>query len=104
MKICGYCNNEYDDKEKKCPVCDSTILKHTKNTTSAKAEYERIEQEIKIRRKKRSMILGIGVGAIAIIVVVIIISIVSFINNPQRAIDKEAKEKYDSAVGYISQE
>ena len=43
MKICGYCNNEYDDKEKKCPVCDSTILKHTKNTTSAKAEYERIE-------------------------------------------------------------
>ena len=97
MKICGYCGNEYDDKEPKCPECGATLLKHTKGTESAAAAYERLKDEIAQKRKNRNIMLGVGAGAIALAVVIGISSIVGFINDPQRAIAKESKELLSQA-------
>lgn len=101
MKICGYCNNEYDEKEVKCPVCGSKLLKHTKGAEAAADEYRRIEEEIKKKRRSRSMILGVCAGALVLIVLIAIISVVNYFNNPQRNIDKEAKKLYEVAVQQI---
>lgn len=103
MKICGYCGNEYDEKEIKCPVCGSKLLKHTKGTEAAADEYRRIEEEIKNKRKSRSMILSIGVGVIALIIFIAIFSVVNYFNDPQRDIDKEAKQLYEIAVQQIKE-
>lgn len=97
MKTCGYCGNEYDDKEPKCPVCGATLLKHAKGTESATAEYSRLKDEIARKRKNRSVIIGVGAGAIVLAVIIGIFSIVSFINDPQRAIAKEAQELLSQA-------
>ena len=101
MKICGYCGNEYDEKEIRCPVCGSKLLKHTKGAETAADEYRRIEEEIKNKRKSRSMILGIGVGIIALIIFIAIASVVNYFNDPQRDIDKESKRLYEVAVQQI---
>lgn len=103
MKICGYCNNEYDEKEIKCPVCGSKLLKHTKGAETAADEYRRIEEEIKNKRKSRSMILGIGAGVIVLIIFIAIFSVVNYVNDPQRDIDKEAKQLYEIAVQQIKE-
>lgn len=103
MKICGYCNNEYDEKEEKCPVCGSKLLKHTKVAEAAADEYRRIEEEIKHKRKIRSTILGIGAGVIVLIIFIAIFSIVGYFNDPQRDIDKEAKQLYEIAVQQIKE-
>lgn len=101
MKICGYCGNEYDEKEIKCPVCGSKLLKHTKGAETAADEYRRIEEEIKNKRKNRSLILGIGVGVIALTIFIAIFSVVNYFNDPQRDIDKESKRLYEVAVQQI---
>lgn len=115
MKTCGYCGNEYDDKEAKCPQCGATLLKHTKGAESAAAEHERLAEEIKNKRKKRSKLLGVGIAAIILIVIIIISNIVSALNDPQRAIAKESKallkqaeemiaaNDYDSAISILNQ-
>ena len=115
MKTCGYCNSEYDDSAVKCPQCGSTLLKHTKGSESAAAEYKRLKEEISNKRKNRSLILGIGAALIILVVVIIIASVVGFVNDPQRAIAKESKEllnqaeqmidngEYDSAIGVLNQ-
>lgn len=102
MKTCGYCGNEYDDKEPKCPECGATLLKHTKGTESAMAEYSRLKDEIAQKRKNRSIVIGIGAGAIVLAVVIGISSIVGFINDPQREIAKESKELLSQAEQQMS--
>lgn len=97
MKTCGYCGNEYDDKEPKCPVCGATLLKHAKGTESATAEYSRLKDEIARKRKTRSIVIGVGAGAIVLAVVIGISIIVGFINDPQREIAKESKELLSQA-------
>lgn len=100
MKTCGYCNKEYDESESKCPVCGSTMLKMD-HSTSGQAEYDRIEAEIKRKRQTRSAII---IGAAVCVLIVLIVGItmfVGFINDPQRDIDKEAKQLYTVAQEYI---
>lgn len=97
MKTCGYCGNEYDDKEPKCPECGATLLKHTKGMESAAAEYNRLKDEIARKRKNRSTMIVVGTGAIVLAVVIGISSIVGFINDPQHAIAKESKELLSQA-------
>lgn len=104
MKICGYCGNEYDEREIECPVCGSKLLKHTKGAETAADEYRRIEEEFKNKRKSRSRILGIGVGGIVLIFLIISFSVVRYFNNPQRDIDKEAKRLYEIAAQQIKNE
>ena len=115
MKICGYCGNEYDDREPKCPQCGSTLLKHTKGAESAAEEHERLKEEMKRKRKTRSIVLGVGAAIIVLVAVSIISNIVGLINDPQRAIAKESKEllsqaeqqmddgEYDEALDILDQ-
>ena len=97
MKTCGYCGNEYDDKEPKCPQCGATLLKHTKGAESAAAERERLKEEMYRKRKTRNIILGIGAAVIALVIIIIISRIVGFVNDPQREIAKESKELLNHA-------
>lgn len=115
MKTCGYCGNEYDEKEPKCPHCGSTLLKHIKGVKTAEEERERLKEEINRKRRTRSLILLGGVVAIVLVIVLIISCVVRFINDPQRKIAKESKalmmqaEKmvddcdYDSAIDTLNQ-
>ena len=89
MKVCGYCNNEYNDSEPKCPVCGSTLLKHNKHSDSAEAELKRIKEEIERKRKSRSLIIGIGAAAIVLAIVIAIFSITCYVTDPQRDIAKK---------------
>lgn len=97
MKVCGYCNNEYNDSEPKCPVCGSTLLKHNKHSDSAEAELKRIKEEIERKRKSRSLIIGIGAAAIVLAIVIAIFSITCYVTDPQRDIAKEANELVSQA-------
>lgn len=97
MKVCGYCNNEYNDTEPKCPVCGSTLLKHNKHSDPAEAELKRIKDEIERKRKSRSLIIGIGVAVIILAIVIAIFSIVGYVTDPQRDIAKESKELFAQA-------
>ena len=97
MKTCGYCGNEYDDREPKCPQCGATVLKHTKGAESAAEEYKRLEKQFHKDRAIRSKILGIGAAAIVLVIVIIISNIVGFVNDPQRDIAKESKELLSQA-------
>ena len=92
MKVCGYCNNEYNDSEPKCPVCGSTLLKHNKHSDPAEAELKRIKEEIERKRRSRSLIIGIGVAVTLLAIVIAIFSITSYATDPQRDIAKEANE------------
>ena len=102
MKTCGYCETEYDDKENQCPNCGSMKLK-TKKGRTPEDELERIKEEIERKRKNRSMILGVGVGVILLILIIGVSSISGFINDPQRAINKESKKSYKTAVQYVKE-
>lgn len=98
MKTCGYCGRTYDDDQPRCPSCGSTLLKHSYGEDSAAIEYDRIKKEIEVKRKFRSRIL-IGIAtAVVLVLIIIIVSIVTYVNNPQRAIDSNAKEMYESAL------
>lgn len=97
MKVCGYCNNEYNDSEPKCPVCGSALLKHNKHSDSAEAELKRIKEEIERKRKSRSLIIGIGAAAIVLAIVIAIFSITCYVTDPQRDIAKEANELVSQA-------
>lgn len=101
MKICGYCNNAYNDAEPKCPVCGSTLLKHNKNSDPAESELKRIKDEIKRKRKIRSIIIGIGASVIVLAIVIAIISIGSYATDPQRAISKESNDLFSQAEQQI---
>lgn len=115
MKVCGYCNNEYNDAEPKCPVCGSTLLKHNKHSDPAEAELKRIKDEIERKRKSRSLIIGIGAAVIVLAIVIAIFSIVGYVTDPQRDIAKESKEllaqaehqidnkNYDAAIDTLDQ-
>ena len=114
MNVCGYCNNEYNDTEPKCPVCGSTLLKYDKHSNSAEAELKRIRDEVERKRASRSTIIGIGIAVIILAVIIAIISITSYVTDPQREIDKEANEllsqskqqindgNYDDAIDTIN--
>lgn len=102
MKICGYCNNEYNDAEPKCPVCGSTLLKHNKHSDPAEAELKRIKDEIERKRKSRGLIVGIGAAVIVLAVVIAIFSIVGYVTDPQRDIAKEANELVSQAEQQIN--
>lgn len=98
MKTCGYCGRTYDDSQPRCPSCGSTLLKHSHGEDPAAAEYGRIKKEIKEKRKSTSRIL-IGVAtAVVLVLIVIIVSVVAHVNNPQRGVDSNAKELYESAL------
>lgn len=97
MKVCGYCNNEYNDAEPKCPVCGSTLLKHNKHSDPAEAELKRIKDEIERKRKSRSLIIGIGAAVIILAIVIAISSITGYVTDPQRDIAKESKELFVQA-------
>lgn len=98
MKTCGYCGRTYDDSQPRCPSCGSTLLKHSHGTDSAAADYDRIKKEIEDKRKSRSKIL-IGVAAaVVLVLIIVIVSTVSRVNNPQRGIDSNAKDVYESAL------
>ena len=101
MKVCGYCNNEYNDAEPKCPVCGSTLLKHNKHSDPAEAELKRIKDEIERKRKSRSLIIGIGAAVIILAIVIAIFSIVGYVTDPQRDIAKESKELFAQAEQQI---
>lgn len=98
MKTCGYCQSQYGDQESKCPVCGSTILKHSQGANAAADQYKRIQDEIAQKRKQRSKVLGIIAAVFILAIVVIIASVVGRINDPQRDIDAAAKAQYESAV------
>lgn len=98
MKTCGYCGRTYDDSEPRCPSCGSTFLKYSQGTDSAAADYDRIKKEVEEKRKIKNKIF-LGVAAAAVVIVIIIISgIYSKANDPQRKIDADAKEMYESAL------
>lgn len=101
MKVCGYCNTEYDDKESKCPVCNYTLIKHVKDDNSAEQQYNRLKEEIDTNRKKKNMMLGIIAIVVVVIVIIFVAKVVGFANDPQRDIDKESKELYAVAMDYI---
>lgn len=98
MKTCGYCQSQYGDHEPKCPVCGSTILKHSQGANAAADEYKRIKDEIAQKRKKRSQIIGIITAVAVLAIVVVIASVIGHVNDPQRDIDAAAKEQYEAAV------
>lgn len=98
MKTCGYCGRDYDDGQPRCPSCGSTLLKHSRGEDSTAAEYNRIKIEIKEKRKKRSKILLGIAAAIVLVLIIIIVSAVAHANNPQRGIDSNAKELYETAL------
>ena len=102
MKVCGYCNNEYNDTEPKCPVCGSTLIKHNKHSDPAEAELKRIKDEIERKRKSRGLIVGIGAAVIILAVVIAIFSIVGYVTDPQRDIAKEANELVSQAEQQIN--
>lgn len=98
MKTCGYCGRTYDDSQPRCPSCGSTLLRHSYGEASAAADYDRIKKGIEENRKSRSKIL-IGVAAaVVLVIIIIVVSIVSHVNNPQREIDSNAQEMYESAL------
>lgn len=96
MKTCGYCGRTYDDSEQKCPGCGSTLLKHSHGTDSAAADYDRIKREIEKKRKQKSKILA-GIAA-AVVLVIIIIVVSTIARGPQRRIDSNARDMYESAL------
>ena len=100
MKVCGYCNKEYDKTESKCPYCGSTMVKMD-HSTSGQDEYDRIEAEIKRKRQTRSAIIIGTVVCVLIVLIVGITKVVGFINDPQRDIDKTAEQVYATAQEYI---
>ena len=102
MKICGNCNNEYSENEKKCPVCGSTVIKKIKNSNSGEEEYKRIKEEVDRKRKTRRNILIGGATIILLVVLVGLGSIFSYINNPQRKINKESKQLYTQSLQEIN--
>lgn len=102
MKVCGYCNNEYDDIESKCPVCGSTLLKYDRHSDSAEAELKEIKDTINRKRKTRSLIIGIGAAAILLAIVVAILGITGYVTDPQRDIEKEAKELFTQAEQQVN--
>lgn len=97
MKICGYCNTEYDDKATRCPVCGSTLLRQNQGPTTADEEYARLCEEVHDRRKLRGIILGIGIAGIIITVIVIISAVVGYFKSPERAMAKESERLLASA-------
>lgn len=97
MKVCGYCNNEYNDTEPKCPVCGSTLLKHNKHSDPAEAELKRIKDEIERKRKSRSLIIGIGAIVVILAIIIAIFSVVGYVTDPQRDIAKESKVLFAQA-------
>lgn len=98
MKTCGYCGGQYNDTEPKCPVCGSTVLKHSSSSTTAADEYARIKKEIEQNRQIRSKIIALSATAIILVIIITISSILGYFANPQRDIDAAAKEQYKSAV------
>lgn len=103
MKVCGYCNNEYNDAEPKCPVCGSTLLRHNKASTSAEAELVKIKDEIRKKRKTRSLIISIGTAVVLLSIMVAIICLVNYATDPQRDINKEAHEYYLQAEQLVDE-
>ena len=103
MKVCGYCNNEYNDAEPKCPVCGSTLLRHNKTSNSAEAELVRIKDEIRKKRKTRSLIISIGAAVVLLSIIVAIICLVNYATDPQRDINKEAHEYYLQAEQLVDE-
>lgn len=102
MKTCGYCGRTYDDSQPRCPSCGSTLLRHSYGEASAAADYDRIKKGIEENRKSRSKIL-IGVAAaVVLVIIIIVVSIVSHVNNPQREIDSNAQEMYESALSDVN--
>lgn len=97
MKTCGYCNNQYNDAEPKCPVCGSTLLKYSNVSDPAEAELNRIKEEIKKKRKTKTIILSVGAGVIALVILIAVIGIVSCATDPQRDINSEAEDKFAQA-------
>lgn len=100
MKICGYCNKEYDKTESKCPYCGSTMVKMD-HSTSGQDEYDRIEAEIKRKRQTRSAIIIGAVACVLIVLIVGITKVIGFVNDPQRDIDKTAEQMYATAQEYV---
>lgn len=101
MKICGCCNNKYDEKEIICPMCGSQLLKH-ESAGSVVDEYRKIEEEIKKRRHKR-IILGCCAGTVAMGILIAGVWTVVYFNNPQREIDRECKVLYEMAAEQIKE-
>ena len=96
MKTCGYCGRTYDDSEQKCPGCGSTLLKHSHVTDSAAADYDRIKREIEKKRKQKSKILAGIAAAVVLLIIIIVVSTIA--RGPQRRIDSNARDMYESAL------
>ena len=96
MKTCGYCGRTYDDSEQKCPGCGSTLLKHSHVTDSAAADYDRIKREIEKKRKQKSKLLAGIAAAVVLLVIIIVVSTIA--RGPQRRIDSNARDMYESAL------
>lgn len=98
MKTCGYCGRAYDDSQPRCPSCGSTLLRHSHGADTVAADYDRIKKGIEEKRKSRSKIL-IGIAAaVVLVIIIIVVGIIIHVNNPQREVDSNAKEMYESAL------
>ena len=96
MKTCGYCGRTYDDSEPKCPGCGSTLLKHSHGADSAAADYDRIKREIERKRKQKSKILAGIAAAVVLLIIIIVVSTIA--RGPQRRINSNARDMYESAL------
>lgn len=102
MKTCGYCGRTYDDSQPRCPSCGSTLLRHFHGADTVAAEYDRIKKGIEENRKSRSKIL-IGIAAaVVLVIIIIVVGIIIHVNNPQREVDSNAQEMYESALNDVN--
>lgn len=101
MKMCGCCNYKYDEKETKCPMCGSQLIIDEKAAGEIVDEYNKII-EVEIQKRKRiRMFIVICAGVIAISIIFGIVHMVNYFSDPQRKIDRDAKELYEVAVQQI---
>lgn len=98
MKTCGYCGRTYDDSEPRCPSCGSTLVKHTNSASSAAADYDKIKWDIENKRKAKSKTLLIIAAVIVLIIIIAVSGARSHANDPQRKVDADAADKYESAL------
>lgn len=98
MKVCGNCGTEYEESASRCPHCKSTFLKYQKSHSSAEDEYQKLKDELERKRKLRSAIIGFGLLCVVAAFVIGIVSLVNYVNDPQREIDKLSQQQYEQAV------
>lgn len=111
MRRCEDCKTEYEDYLYTCPNCGSDLSRpiNQEKTTMAESsgedpahlKYMQSIAETTANENTSRRVFWVVAIMVIVVIGIIVALIVAYLNDPQRDIDKLAKEQYEIAIEYI---